>query len=83
MPEVRDFEPHTALFSPHNGTAHLKAVADLAAHALKPGGMFFVEHGAQQGQKIRGLLTDSGFFHGVKTLRDLAGLERCTYAARR
>lgn len=83
MDDVLLFEPHCALFSPCHGTGHLQAVIRLAERSLKRGGMLFVEHGAEQGVRVRAMLDGSGFFRGIRTLRDLAGLERCTLAEKK
>lgn len=77
MPEVLHHEPHTAIFSPENGLAHLRAVCRAARYALIPGGVLLLEHGWQQGPAVRSLLTASGFSN-VTSHADLAGHERCT-----
>ncbi|MDR1659327.1 MAG: peptide chain release factor N(5)-glutamine methyltransferase [Desulfovibrio sp.] len=82
MEEVLRFEPHEALFSSRNGTAHLTAVIRLAARALKKNGLTLVEHGAEQGEKTRALFDATGSFRNIRTFRDLAGLERCTCAVK-
>lgn len=79
MDEVLRFEPHSALFSPENGLAHLRAVAGLAARALRPGGLLLLEHGAAQGAAVRGLMHAAGLTSAA-TRQDLAGLDRCTLA---
>jgi release factor glutamine methyltransferase len=78
MDEVLRFEPRTALFSPDNGLAHLRAVCGLAAKCLKDGGLLLLEHSAEQGEQVRNLLAETGIFENIGTSRDLAGLERCT-----
>ena len=82
MDDVLRFEPREALFSPLDGTAHLDAVIRLAARALKKNGLALVEHGAEQGARVRALFRGTGSFHKVRTFRDLAGLERCTRAVK-
>lgn len=77
MAEVLRFEPHTALFSPQNGLAHLDAATQAATRSLRPGGLLLLEHGDRQGEAVRGLLVRAGFA-APQTRRDLAGLERCT-----
>jgi release factor glutamine methyltransferase len=75
--DVRRHEPHAALFS---GATGLEALGDIVAGApphLNPGGWLLLEHGDQQGDAVRRLLADCGFVD-VATLRDLAGLDRCT-----
>ncbi|MDR2745318.1 MAG: peptide chain release factor N(5)-glutamine methyltransferase [Desulfovibrio sp.] len=82
MDDVLRFEPHEALFSPLDGTAHLEAVVRLAARALKKNGLALVEHGAEQGARARALLEGADSFRKIRTFRDLAGLERCTCAVK-
>ena len=80
MDEVLRFEPHSALFSPEAGLAHLRAVIAQAARLLRPGGLLLLEHGAAQGKAVRDLLSAGDAFVGIATRRDLAGLERCALA---
>lgn len=81
-PEVRDFEPSSALVSPDNGLWHLARLIPLAAQALRPGGWLVAEMGAEQGGAVADLLAGS-FPHGrVEVLKDLAGLDRVGVARR-
>ncbi|WP_291439587.1 peptide chain release factor N(5)-glutamine methyltransferase [Desulfovibrio sp.] len=82
MEEVLVHEPHSALFSPRQGLAHLAAAIQAAAWALVPGGRVLLEHGAAQGAATRRLLREHGLFEAPVTHRDMAGLERCTVACR-
>ena len=82
MDEVLQHEPHSALFSPDHGLAHLAAAIQAAAWALMPGGRVLLEHGAAQGAATRRLLREHGQFEAPTTHRDMAGLERCTVARR-
>lgn len=69
------FEPVTALASGTDGLDDLRRIiADAAAH-LHPGGWLLLEHGYDQGEAVRGLLTAVGFAE-VATWRDLGGQER-------
>lgn len=77
MEDVLRHEPHSALFSPDDGLAHLRAACRAAATALVPGGHLLLEHGWRQGSAVREMLTRSGFV-SVTSHRDLAGHERCT-----
>ena len=78
---VRRHEPHAALFSGATGLEALSAIVTSAPRHLNPGGWLLLEHGDQQGEAVRRLLTDRGFVH-VATLPDLAGLDRCTEGRR-
>jgi len=76
-PGVRRHEPAEALFSGPTGLEALQAIAAGAPRHLRPGGWLVVEHGDTQGEAVRALFTGAGFGE-VRTLRDLAGRERCT-----
>ncbi|WP_297829027.1 peptide chain release factor N(5)-glutamine methyltransferase [uncultured Desulfovibrio sp.] len=80
MDEVLRFEPHSALFSPQNGLAHLRAAVSQAARILRSGGLLLLEHGARQGPAVREFLSSASAFTGIAARRDLAGLDRCTLA---
>ena len=77
MEDVLRHEPHSALFSPADGLAHLRAACRAATASLVPGGHLLLEHGWRQGEAVRHILTRSGFVN-VTTHTDLAGHERCT-----
>lgn len=79
MGETLAHEPHSALFSPHAGLAHLEAVITGAMRCLVPGGYILLEHGARQGKPVQKMLRDSGFTN-VSQQNDLAGLPRCAMA---
>jgi release factor glutamine methyltransferase len=70
-------EPRLALFAGAGGLESLSEVASGAAAHLAPGGALLVEHGADQGAAVRGLLQSAGF-SAIETHRDLAGHERVT-----
>lgn len=80
MEEVLQNEPSSALFSPQEGLQHLRSAIAAANHALLPGGLVVLEHGANQGAAVRKLLEQGGNFKKIETRRDLAQLERCTLA---
>ena len=80
MDEVLHNEPHSALFSENNGLLHLKAAVDAAALALQNGGWILLEHGANQADAVREMLTATGIFKKIENKRDIAQLNRCTLA---
>jgi release factor glutamine methyltransferase len=70
-------EPREALVAGDDGLADLRRiVADAPGH-LRPGGWLLLEHGWDQAEAVRGLLTAAGF-GAVHSRRDLAGVERCS-----
>ncbi len=49
-PEVRDHDPHLALFGGPDGLEVLRPLAEQAALLLRPGGLLLVEHADAQGE---------------------------------
>lgn len=70
-------EPRHALTPEGDGLAALRAIINGAITRLKPGGWLLLEHGHDQGQAVRELLTQAGLVD-VSTRPDLAGLDRCS-----
>jgi release factor glutamine methyltransferase len=75
MPEVRDFEPHLALFADADGLGCYRALIPAAKAALKDSGTLLVEVGVGQAAAVAGLFTSAGYVE-IVTNRDLAGIER-------
>ena len=73
-PEITRHEPRGALFAGADG---LDALRSVVAQLLAP--WVALEHGAAQGEAVRGLL---GAFEDVATHQDLAGHDRVTVGAR-
>ena len=74
-------EPRIALVAGIDGLAALATIVEGAAARLAPGGRLLLEHGAGQGEAVRGLLAGAGFA-AVATFRDLAGHERVSEGVR-
>jgi len=72
--EVRDFEPHLALFAGADGTDLVCRLMDQARSVLKPGGRIFLETGETQQQCYRETAAALGW--DIRAFRDLAGRER-------
>lgn len=75
MPEVRDFEPHLALFAGADGLDCYRALIPAAKAALKDSGTLLVEVGAGQATAVAELFAVAGYTE-IFTRRDLAGIER-------
>ena len=69
------FEPRGALTPGSTGLSALAAIVAGASGRLAPGGLLAVEHGFDQGERVRALFGDAGFV-AVEAFRDLAGLWR-------
>ena len=55
-PEVREYEPETALLAGEDGLRDIRQIVDVAAERLKPGGTLFMEIGHTQGDALAALL---------------------------
>jgi release factor glutamine methyltransferase len=79
-PALRDLahEPASALIAADEGYADLFAIAASARQHLKPGGLL-LEHGADQAARLQQQLATLGYT-GIRSHRDLAGLDRVTAA---
>lgn len=74
------FEPRSALVSTDSGLQDMRTIISHAPQHLRPGGKIALEHGMTQAEATRQLLSDSGFVE-PKTRKDLAGLDRVSYAS--
>tara|TARA_B100001123_G_scaffold450598_1_gene622266 strand:- start:3808 stop:4674 length:867 start_codon:yes stop_codon:yes gene_type:complete len=75
------FEPRQALASGKDGLDDLRAIIKQAPERLKPDGFLLVEHGYNQGLRVRQLFAERGF-QKITTRRDLGKLERVTFGQR-
>lgn len=71
------FEPLSALVADDLGLADIKLIAASAPKFLNDGGCLLFEHGYQQAESVRDILTVSGF-ELVRSERDLNGNDRAT-----
>lgn len=80
-PEVRGFEPATALFAGEDGLDAYRALAGDLNRLLVSKGVALIEIGAGQAQSVEGLLEDKGL-RPIGRRQDLAGIDRCLIAER-
>ena len=73
------FEPKSALVANEQGLADIKHIAELARTFLSTQGKLFFEHGFEQGQAVRHILTILGY-ENSQTEKDLNGHDRVTWA---
>ncbi|HEU0065734.1 MAG TPA: peptide chain release factor N(5)-glutamine methyltransferase [Sphingomonas sp.] len=73
--DVRDHEPHRALFAGADGLADYRRIAPLLAAQIAPGGITAIEIGHDQAAAVTALLAAQGLAAAVR--RDLAGHDRC------
>lgn len=72
-------EPLQALASGADGLVDIRAIIEQSPAHLKKGGWLLLEHGHDQAETVRTLLTQAGW-ENVQSRKDLAGIERCTGA---
>ncbi len=73
------FEPRSALAAGVDGLDAIRRIVPRARAFLEPGGWLLLEHGYEQGPRVRSLLTDAAY-EQITTRRDLANQERATGA---
>ena len=82
-PQVRQHEPHVALFGGESGTETIARLIPQAADRLKPGGCLILEVSPLVADAVAKLIADSGAFEPATLAKDLAGLVRVASARRR
>lgn len=71
--EVRDFEPHLALFAGASGLSVYERLIPEARRVLKPGGLLVLELGFRLADAVASMAAD---WSEVQVLNDLAGIPR-------
>ena len=74
-PEVRDYEPLTALDGGEDGLSFFREIAQGAADFLVEGGWLLLEMGKGQDRQVAVILQDQGFSH-IDLVPDFAGVKR-------
>jgi release factor glutamine methyltransferase len=74
------FEPLSALASGVDGLDDIRRIISAAPQYLTSNGLLLLEHGYDQAESVRDLLTQRGFME-VFSEKDLAGIERVTGGA--
>lgn len=81
MPDVRDYEPLSALDGGGDGLLFYRRIAELLPALLAPGRFVALEVGHDQADEVAALLTACGCAN-VRFARDLAGIRRVVLARR-
>ena len=82
QPEVRDFEPVTALVSGEDGLDAIRGVVQAATTALAPDGLLLVEIGFGQSEAVQRIIDDTASLTFVGFRDDLQGVPRIAKATR-
>ena len=81
--DVRDFEPHQALYGGADGLDIQRRLLEGAKRVLKPGGLLAVELAStDQAQELGALWSKTGLFHEPTTVQDYQGHGRVLHARR-
>lgn len=73
------FEPLSALVAKEQGYADLRFLIENAPHFLQPQGYLLLEHGWQQGEKVRSIFAEN-LWQDIATVKDYGDNERVTSA---
>lgn len=79
QPEVKNFDPYTALSGGESGLECYKTIVQILPKLLKKKGKIFFEIGYNQEELVKAILAEGGFIV-LQTIADLAGHPRCTVA---
>lgn len=74
------FEPIQALTSEEDGLLDIKLICKEAKDHLENGAPLLIEHGFNQGEKVRAIFTEQGY-KNVATIKDLGGNDRVTFGS--
>ena len=80
--EVREHEPHSALFGGSTGIEMYARLVEQSAELLRPGGILVLELGHNSLSHVRGLLYGQPAWVNVSVTNDLAGIPRVIAAER-
>jgi release factor glutamine methyltransferase len=83
QPEVRDYEPPTALFAGDDGLGVIRPLIGAAAARLVPRGWLLFEFGWGQAAAVESLLRAGGGWSEIELVPDLQGIPRVAVARRR
>lgn len=83
QPEVRDFEPRSALDGGERGLDDIESICRQLPALMAPGGLLLMEIGWDQQQAVSRLFTTHPAYHQTQILPDLAGLPRVLRCRRR
>jgi release factor glutamine methyltransferase len=80
--DVRDWEPHAALFGGEDGLVDVRTIVDEAPRHLRAGGLLALELAEARAVEVAGWLEGARDWRGVELRSDLAGRPRMLLARR-
>lgn len=82
-PEVKDYEPHLALYGGNDGLYFYRKLAFDAGNVLKKNGRLYCEIGYNQQDSVMEVFRDAGVWEDLNITRDLSGHPRVLRAVLR
>lgn len=82
QPEVREYEPATALFGGQDGYGVVLPLVERAADVLAPDGLLALEVGLGQAERVAAAMEETGRYRMPRIVEDLAGRPRIVLAVR-
>ncbi len=79
-PEVKDFEPMTALRGGVDGLDFIRRIVAGSPRYLLPGGRLMMEIGWGQAERVEEIMTRHGLYRDIRIRKDLSGIERVVMA---
>ena len=83
MPDIRDFEPRTALDGGIDGLDFYRRIVPDTLNHLKTGGGLILEIGETQAEAVSNLLHSEEGYESIKVTRDIGGYDRVVSARKR
>jgi release factor glutamine methyltransferase len=83
MPDIRDFEPRTALDGGIDGLDFYRRIVPNALNHLKTGGGLILEIGKTQAEAVSNILYSEEGYESIKVTRDIGGYDRVVSARKR
>lgn len=78
MPEVKEYEPRSALDGKEDGLFFYRKIIKQAGNYLTGGGELFFEIGYDQGADVKAMMEEAGYSE-VEVVKDFAGLDRVVH----
>jgi release factor glutamine methyltransferase len=79
-PDIRDYEPHIALFAGEDGLSVIRRLITEAPNYLHPEGKLIFEIGNKQAESVKTLLEEQSVYQNYRFIKDYAGIERVVLA---
>lgn len=79
-PDIRDYEPHIALFAGEDGLSIIRRLIVEAPNYLHPEGKLIFEIGDKQAKSVKTLLDEQPAYQNYRFIKDYAGIERVVLA---